>query len=105
VVDVEADPPAVDEAWLARVEAHAHAHLVALGPRVLRERALAVLGRGRRLERRREDDEEAVALGLRVGRAVAVERLAEQAPVLREQTGVRVARPLQQLRRAFDVAE
>src|SRR6185437_4134767 len=53
----------------------------------------------------REHHEEGVALGFGVDRPVALERLAEQAPVLGEEACVRVPGSLQQPRRAFDVTE
>ena len=63
VVHVEADVAAVHPPRLAGVQAHAHADLVAVGPVVPGERALAVHGRRGGVGGRLERDEEPVALG------------------------------------------
>ena len=70
------------------------------GERLLRRdrRLCSVLGRG-------EGDEEGVALSVDLDALVARERRAQNAAVLGEQRRVRVARSLQQARRAFDVGE
>ena len=91
VVDVEADVAAVAPAGLAGVQAHAHADLVAVGPVVPGERALAFrCGRGG-VAGRLEGDEEPVALRAQHPAAVALERLAQERAVALEQLAGRPA--------------
>ena len=85
VVDVEADVVAVHPPRLARVQAHAHADLVAVWPVVPGERALAVRGRRGSVAGRLERDEELVALGAEHLPAVALEGLAQKRAVALQQ--------------------
>ena len=106
VVDVQPHVVAPDDARLAGVQAHPHPDLGVRRPGVLGERALALGGRSSRVARRGEHDEEGVALAAHVVAVVPFEGLAEQAPVLRQEVGVRVGTDaLQQPGRRLDVAE
>ena len=103
--DVEAVVALLADRRLAGVEAHAHADVHPLRPRVRRVRALR-LDRGRdRVARAREGEEERVALRVDLDAAAVAERLAHEPPVVGEHVAVPVAEPLHQRGGALDVAE
>ena len=100
-VDVDPDVALARQRRRARVQAHAHAR--SARPRAPRWPASAAAAAP---WRRRESDEERVALGVDLDAAVRDERIAKDTPVLRECLGVRVrAERVQQPRRALDVGE
>ena len=91
--DVEAVVALLADRRLAGVEAHAHADVHPLRPRVRRVRALR-LDRGRdRVARAREGEEERVALRVDLDAAAVSERLAHEPPVVGEHVAVPVAEP------------
>ncbi len=104
--DVEAEVALLPDVRLARMDPHAHEHLLTAGPVVLVESSLGVDRRGDCVARPGEREEERVALRVDLRSAVRAERLAHEAPVVgRHPPVVLVAELLQQARRAFDVGE
>ena len=95
-VDAEADIALCADCWLASVNTHAHAEFCALGPAVLRKRALGFDGRGDRVLRAWKGDEEGVALRVDLTTAVLVECLPQNSLMLGERLGVAFAQLLQQ---------
>ena len=61
--------------------------------------------RGNRVAGTREGEEERVALRIHLDAIAPAELLAEDPAVLRDDLGVAVAEPLEEVRRAFDVRE
>ena len=98
-VDVDPDVALVGHDGLPRVEPHANAD------RTVVERRLPLGGRGKRVGRAGERDEERVALRVDLDAAVPRERVPQQTTVLAQQLDVAVSVLVQQPRRAFDVRE
>ena len=103
--DVHPEVALVADGGLARVEAHADAHLDAARPLVVAERALRVNGAAYGVARADEREEERVALRVDLGAAGRAEALADEPPVVACDLGVVVAELLQQACRALDVRE
>ena len=101
----EPDIPIVADLWLTSVQAHAHAHLDPLGPRLRGEVPLGIDGRGDRVLPTPKGDKERVPLSVDLSTAVCRERRSKNALMLGEHTAVVRAQLLQQLCRAFDVGE
>src|SRR5437867_12398667 len=87
------------------MDAHAHAHVDALGPTPGRKRSLRAHRGGNRVARPRERNEEPVALRIDLATVVLVERLAKHALVLGEDVRIAATQPLQQPRRTLNVTE
>ena len=104
-MDVDPDVALLSDDGLAGVDAHADAELGPVRPVVARERLLGGDGGGDGVLRAAEAVEERVALRVDLLAATRAERLADDAPVIRERVGVPVAEPLEQLGRAGDVGE
>ena len=99
-VHVHSDVALVRQQRLARVDAHPH------GDAVLLKKSLRVAGRGRRVARTAEGDEEGVALGVDLDAVVRLPRLAQGRAVELQLSGVRRRPELaEQRRRTFDVRE
>ena len=96
-VDVDADIALARDRRRAGVDADAHADR-AVDP-------LDLLGRGERVVRATEGDEERVALGVDLDPGMAREDRAQLAPVLGEQVHVALAVLMEQARRTLDVGE
>ncbi len=104
-VDVEADVVPSDDGRAARVDADADAHLDVIGPGCRGQPTLQVDGRRDSVGRRRERDEEGVALRPHLHPAVLLE-CRPQHPAMRvEHVRVPLAQHREQGRRTLDVRE
>ena len=104
--DVDPEVPLVADVRLARVQPHAHAKLLPLGPLVQAQRPLRLHGPGGGVACPQERVEERVALRVDLRAAVLAERRPDDPPVIGGDGRVdAVAELLQQPRRALDVGE
>ena len=103
--DVEPEVALLADGGLTGMEPHADTDTLAVRPRVLFVPALRLDGSHGRVARTSEREEERVTLCVDLDAAVGAERLAHDPPVVGNQGGVGVPEPLEQLRRALDVAE
>ncbi len=104
-VHIQTDVTCRTHLRFTRVQSHAHAHLRVGGPVVTRDRALCVRRRADGIAGARERDEERIALRVQLAPAEFGERRAQQLALVGQHPGVLVAQLLEQLRRAFDIAE
>jgi hypothetical protein len=105
-IDVQPDEPGRGAGGLPGVQAHAHAHLDAVRPRLGGERALRIDRREHRVLGVVEKHEERVALGALLAAAVAREGRPEQGRVALEDRRVRpLAQLVEKTSRALDVRE
>ena len=104
-VHIETDVCPIDQPWVAGVQAHADADLVAVGPGMFCKCSLCLCGGGGGIICRAKDDEECVAFGIHLVAVMRVERSSQHAAMGREQLWVKLPRTLEQLRRALDIGE
>ena len=104
-VDVEPDVVPGDDGRAARVDADADAHLDVVRPGRRGQSALQVDGRGDGIGRRREHDEEGVALRPHLHPAVLLERRPQHPAMRVEHVRVPLAQHREQGRRTLDVRE
>ena len=102
---VEPHVVALGQRSIARVNAHAHAHLGAGGKVGRRELALGGNGEPERVQWFTEDHEERVALGLDLRAVVGSDVAAQDGVVMRQDVRVLGAERRQQPSRALDVGE
>ncbi len=98
-MDVDPDVALVRDPRLAGMDAHSHPN------RAFREHGLRLRGARRRVAGPLEGDEERVALSVHLDPAVTLERVAQDATVLRQDPRVAIAQLVEQACRALDVGE
>jgi hypothetical protein len=101
----EPDVPLVSDGGLSRVQAHAHTHLLALGPVVLCQSALSHYGSAESRVCAREGEEERVTLRVDLAPFARVYRFPQNAPMVGEDVAIPLPELLQQPGRSLDVRE
>ena len=101
----EADVPLFSDGRLPRVQTHPHSHLVAVRPVVGGKSSLRVYGGSERGVRRRECEEEGLALVVDLTAASLFDRFPQDLLMLGEDGSVPLAQLLQEPGRALDVRE
>ncbi len=103
--DIEAGVPLLTDERLTGVEAHPDAEDDVVGPRGFVVRSLGLDRRGHCLAGTCERIEERIALRVDLLAVMLGKGGAQQAPMLAQELGVAVSKPLQKLRAAFDIGE